>query len=340
MPAQTALERFLAEAPERAGRGPTKPSCEPAPFTMASFFMPVPLKHPQLDSKDQPKVMPIARYGRIYKRKRPTVPALPATPCPPGTRYCTHCKKAMPIEAFYTTSKRYICRWHHYHRVAQRIMVRKQEDPFDDISERAWSDMQELATLVGYSKINYDAHDFRDLLEHLQVPLEVDPRFAPIDPLLPMRPRNLAIITRRDFLVLRDIAESTSSRAQHILFVQAVNMVPRHADVGIPWDPFHNPDYRRADIDVHAVLESERANPPLVPIFDVLALHRERAKLPWPECKRPLLPAEHSPPPPPPRKPRMSRVEREQREMIPAFIDERPLPAIPLPDSHGPLYAS
>lgn len=255
---------------------------------MSSFFMPVPITHPQ---KDKEVFTNISRYGRIYKRKKPSQSlGHLGQRCPPGTRYCTHCRAPQPLEAFYTQSRRYICRKHHYERVKARIIMRFSEEELAYVADNAWLRVQKCWPLLGSKRLNYDAHDFMDLLSTLAIPLAMDPIFVPIDPARPLRPRNVAIITRTQLNLLVRIAENTSSRVQHIMFVQACNLVPRNADVGIPWNPFHDPDYQRVDIDLVPIIEAEKDIPLVCPTLDWMQeLKRDEAQAqrrPLPELSR------------------------------------------------------
>lgn len=288
-PLRTALEEELKPAAPAPAKAPPSLSlmCKPAGQTlimsagegcMSSFFMPVPIAHPQQDKKELTNV---TRYGRIHKRKRPSrTLGYMAQHCPPGTRYCTDCKKPMPENAFYPFLKRNVCRRHHYEQVVTRSIVRYNEQPLLFLADRAWFLLQEYWPLLGGpTRMNYDAHDVKDLIDNLKIPISVKPRFVPIDPARPMRPRNIAIVGDVQFHVLMKIAYNTSSRAQHILFAQSVNLVPPHADVGIPWNPFHDPDYRRVDIDVTPIIEEERGMQIAIPCKDyTLELQEEAAR--------------------------------------------------------------
>lgn len=256
--------------------------------TMASFFAPLPI----IQSSSVQEIMPegrsppppeallvskpvlttknndvwfVARYGRIYKRKAHSKVGYAHIPCPPGHRYCKECQKPMPLDKFYSNVKRYICRHHHYLRVNKRFRERVMTSDFEKMAEMAWLDLFRLCPLLGYAKAEYDRHDIKDLVINTKIPLSVHPRAMPIDPSIPLRPRNVAIVTSANMSLLVKIYTMTCSRAQYILLVQSLNLLPPNADAGVPWAPFHNPDYIREDIDVVPILEMEKHMPKELP---------------------------------------------------------------------------
>lgn len=207
----------------------------------------------------------VARYGRIYKRKAHSKVGYAHIPCPPGHRYCKECQKPMPLDKFYSNVKRYICRHHHYLRVNKRFRERVMTSDFEKMAEMAWLDLFRLCPLLGYAKTEYDRHDIKDLVINTKIPLSVLPRAMPIDPSIPLRPRNVAIVTSANMSLLVKIYTMTCSRAQYILLVQSLNLIPPNADAGVPWAPFHNPNYIREDIDVVPILEMEKKMPKELP---------------------------------------------------------------------------
>ena len=60
---------------------------------------------------------------------------------------------------------------------------------------------------------------------------------------------------------------------------QACNQLPFNADAGVPWEPFRDPAYLRADIDAMPFLLKERASPPERPVVDAIAAERTRLPL-------------------------------------------------------------
>jgi hypothetical protein len=203
----------------------------------------------------EPEVWHVARYGRIYKRKAPSKVGYAHIPCPPGHRYCK----------FYANVKRYICRHHHYLRVNKRFRERVLTSDFEKMAEIAWLDLFRVCPILGYAKADYDRHDIKDLVINTKIPLSVSPRAVPIDPSIPMRPRNVAIVSSANMSLLLKIYVMTCSRAQYILLVQSVNLLPTNADAGTPWDPFHNPNYVRQDMDVKPILDLENSRPKELP---------------------------------------------------------------------------
>lgn len=264
--------------------------------TMASFFAPLPVislsssnditlqedeKYPPLiashqgfTTTDKPKALTsskngdvwfVARYGRIYKRKAPSKTGYAHISCPPGHRYCKECQKPLPLDKFYTNVKRYICKHHHYLRVNKRFKERVMASDYERMAEMAWLDLFRICPVLGYAKADYDRHDIKDLVINTKIPLSVLPRAVPIDPSIPMRPRNVAILSSGNMGLLIKVYMLSCSRAQYILLVQSCNLIPPNADAGVPWAPYHNPDYMREDYDVGAILEKESKMPKELP---------------------------------------------------------------------------
>lgn len=229
--------------------------------TMADFFQPRPLKL-GADGKPLPKCVP--RYGRIYKRKpgdRIREKDCGQLKVAPGMRLCRMCKCLQPLEKFYSNVKRYICKYHHYQMVLGRKQVRFEGCAYESVAWDCWVALHELCPLLGYSHVNYDRHDIMDLMMKTEIPTFCRPRAIPIDPRIPMRPRNVAIVTEANFILIVHVLRQTLSVAQFVLLVQACNLLPENADVGTPWAPFQDASYRRAEIDVAPILEAERTCP-------------------------------------------------------------------------------
>ena len=51
--------------------------------------------------------------------------------------------------------------------------------------------------------------------------------------------------------------------------------MPPNADAGVPWDPFCDPKYKRAELDVIPSVEKERLSPPERPVVDAIAAERD-----------------------------------------------------------------
>ena len=256
--------------------------------TMASFFTHLPLISSDKDAETSQmnnEVWSVARYGRIYKRKAHSKVGYSHIVCPPGHRYCKECRKPMPIEKFYTNVKRYICRHHHYMRVNKRFRERVLTSDYEKMAEIAWLDLFRLCPMIGYAKADYDRHDIKDLVVNIKIPLSISPRAVPIDPSIPMRPRNVAIVSSVNMALLLKIYMLTCSRAQYILLVQACNLLPLNADAGMPWAPYANKDYIRQDIDVGPILLQESKMPRELPcvegVWQMMKDEEEHVK----ECK-------------------------------------------------------
>ena len=165
----------------------------------------------------------VARYGRIYKRKKHSVGlGFKPPPAPPGYRFCRKCGESRPECEFYTNIRRYICRKHHYERVRTRFKERMSADGAEPLrnAEAAWFDLRELCLQLGYDKVRYDRHDIKDLIANCNIPLSCRPRAVPIDPTRPLRPRNVAILQHSDVCLLIANYERTCSVTVYILFVQ------------------------------------------------------------------------------------------------------------------------
>ena len=205
------------------------------------------------------RVQPVARYGRLYKRKAPSARLWKATRgnAPPGTRFCRFCDDFIPLDRFYTQVTRYVCRKHHMEQVWAAEDRRVAADPTIAISNEAWIDLTLARALFGYECVNFSCGDMRMLMIHSGVPWGIQPRAMPIDPSLPMRPRNVAIVSQMTFSMLLELYQHTCSRALYIAHVQRCNLLPPHLDVSWPDNPFQDPAYRRVDIDVGPLLKAE-----------------------------------------------------------------------------------
>jgi hypothetical protein len=208
------------------------------------------------------RIIQVARYGRIYKRKAPTSHWKQIrTDAPPGMRFCRFCDGFQPLKAFYTRKTRNVCRKHHAERVFHADKARMERDPTDVGALDAWLTLRESQHLFGYVHLNYDRTDIRNLVVHTGIPWGIQPRAMPIDPSLPLRPRNVAIVSHSSFELLVRIFEHACSRALYIAQVQRCNLLPPHCDAGWPERPFHDPAYRRVDIDVGPLLHEELQGP-------------------------------------------------------------------------------
>lgn len=267
-----ALERFIRDE-EDAAAGPCNSQPVTSSGTVQDFFSanPIAIQHPTLDQNT--RELKVARFGRIYKRKAiSTSLVYKPPPCAPGFRFCRICNDVLPEEAFYTHIKRYVCRRHHYQRV-RRSFLKRASGPDGDLviaAEKAWIELINIRQMFGFSSAEYDRHDILDLIAKTNIPLSVDPMAVPIDPTKPMRPSNVAILRRKDKQFLMDLYSLTCSISCYIIFVQACNLIPPHADAGTPWDPFHDAEYMRKDIDVIPFLQKEQQGVRERPVFDAM----------------------------------------------------------------------
>ena len=202
----------------------------------------------------------VARYGKIYKRKAPSPVNSIKLNSPPGFRYCKLCDTHKPLSAFYTAVKRFVCRKCHKDRVLLRVAERIAEDPITGYCLAMWMRLGGLRAWFGYPKLQFDCTTMKDIVCHAQIPWFMKPMPCPIDPALPMRPRNVAFITKNAFYVLMKIWRHTSSRANYIAFVQRCNLVPPKFDVAFPCDAYHDPTYVRPIIDIGPIILEEQSN--------------------------------------------------------------------------------
>ena len=169
----------------------------------------------------------LSRYGRIYKRKSPGKLGYKCKQTSmPGHRYCKKCDALLPLEAFYKKPLRYICRRHHYLRVQQKREHQFEQNIFFNQSKIAWYQLLDDISIFGYDKIRYDRRDLQDILTHLNLPCKIYPSIIPIDPLKPLRPRNLAIVSNYAYNLAKKMYHYTPCRSAYIMFVQKSNLVP------------------------------------------------------------------------------------------------------------------
>jgi hypothetical protein len=224
---------------------------------MSSFFSVKPLV--ASGSSSQP-LQPVVRYGRVYKRKPPdhswrSNRALSISQ--PGFRMCRMCNKQLPLDQFYEGTKRYVCKQHHYQMVLRTTIKRFGECPYERVAWMSWLALHRVCPLLGYKHVNYDRHDLLDLMKATQIPLSCKPRAVPLDPRHPLFPRNVAVVSLTHMTLLMRVFEETASVAHYLLMVQRCNLLPETADVGRPREPFHDPQYRRAYVDVAPLLAQE-----------------------------------------------------------------------------------
>ena len=209
------------------------------------------------------KLISVARYGRVYKRKASWISHRTIKQrTPPGMRYCRMCDGFLPLGAFYTHIPRLVCREHHAKRVIATEQLRYGKDHSMNVGYQMWISLNRVRATLGYTCADYDAQDMRALVIHCGIPFGMNPRVLPIDPSLPLRPRNVAIVSKTSFDLILRMYEHMCSRALYIAQVQRCNLIPRHLDVGWPEFPTHNPRYQRKDMEVGGMLDQEMAMAP------------------------------------------------------------------------------
>ena len=280
MMAQTSLQRFMKNASlsTSAAKPPRKKPIE-TKETMTAFFVlnPTPINTPSISNDDTPAVVTsvvrkdvrdkdilVARYGKIYKRKAASPFSTLKLKCAPGLRYCKICDSHKPLADFYTLVKRFVCRKCHYERVYSRLkMKKKTHEKIDQhfLALYSWTVASIHRIWFGYAKLEFDCNTIEDIIVNSDIPWHIRPTPCPIDPSLPMRPRNVAILSSRAFQLLINVWEHTCSRGNYIAFVQRCNLVPRNFDVAFPCTPYQDVDYMRPIIDVAPILINEQEDP-------------------------------------------------------------------------------
>jgi len=238
------------------------------------------------------KEMKIARFGRIYKRKKPSKLGYQCLQKIDGYQFCKFCNANLPLSAFYVSCKRYVCRRHHYLRVRRRFLERAKEEDVLMLAYHNWHLLNGHRFWMGYDKLRYDLGDMRNIFQNLAsvLPLhDIKPCLIPIDFGVPMRPRNIAAVSNEASRFVLKFLTFLPSRAFYVALVQHLNLIPPNFDVGMPENPWHDPTYKRTDIDVPALFEELKTLPVEHQDVDVVREFLERASTPWLNCK--VLPA-------------------------------------------------
>ena len=146
-----------------------------------------------------------------------------------------------------------------------------------------WGSLLSSRFQLGYDKPRFDVTDIKDLIISAKIPLDVSPIVVPIDPSIPMRPRNVAIVSKRAYTMALDMYGFTCSRALFIGFMQRCNLLPPNFDVAWPTQPYHDPTYLRQDIDISAIWEEEKINKNADEIEDKIIMEEieKNDDVPW-----------------------------------------------------------
>lgn len=203
----------------------------------------------------------VMRFGRMYKRKIPSKLGYQYIQKIEGYRFCKFCNANLPLSAFYTSYKRYVCRRHHYLRVRKRTIEIFKENEIAKFASKSWLKLNENKFFLGYDKVRYDIGDIRLIFQHLAPMVQLDvlhPVIVPIDFTKRMRPSNVAAISYKAFNMLMDLMTFAPSRIIFIAFVQKVNLIPKNFDVSYPHAPFRDPNFCRQDIDLHSILDEDK----------------------------------------------------------------------------------
>jgi hypothetical protein len=209
----------------------------------------------------QERLLQVARYGRIYRRKSTSYwryGSAPFTNAPPGMRYCRFCKGYQPLSAFYTKVRRYICRKHHAERVRQIGRRLAEADPSEAVVDQCYSHFCNKALpLLGRHTALLDRTALRQLVLNAGIPWGCTPCPLPIDPDEQPIGRNVALVTHVSMQLILKVYGHTCSRALFIAHVQRCNLLPPTFDTARPDAPLHDPTYVRQDIDVGPLLAEE-----------------------------------------------------------------------------------
>jgi hypothetical protein len=238
------------------------------------------------------KEIRVTRYGRIFKRKSPSKYGFQySQTSKPGCRFCKFCNALLPLDAFYKVTKRYVCRAHHYLRVQLRRENDLKNDKYWNCAYSSWDMLKEfLPSYLGIEKVNFDKQDIKQILVTLDIPLRILPRFLPIDPSLPLRPRNIAIVSNRAFKLIVSLYKFSPVRPMYIYLVQRFNLIPKSFDVGNINNPYEDPNYVRDDIDVSELFKKEFiAGEECTPEFldrDIIEEYQNKGNVPWLTCEK------------------------------------------------------
>lgn len=229
----------------------------------------------------------VARFGRVYKRKKNSnIGYICKQKSTPGYRYCRFCDALLPEDAFYTNIKRYVCRKHHYRRVEDRKQERRRADSAELEAVQAWYALADKRFVFGYDKLRFDVGDVREILRHLKLPSEISPRIIPIDPTIPLRPRNLAIVSCAAFTKAFQLYSFVSSKALFVMFVQKCNLVPKNFDISNSKNPYEDPNYVREDADVYKIFMDEMNEKTESMDLDIIEEIEKDGVVPWLTCKQ------------------------------------------------------
>lgn len=231
----------------------------------------------------------VARYGKIHRKKTPSKFGYKCITNVPGYKFCKFCNAILPLEAFYVTTQRYVCRRHHYLRVRKRMKYLSSNFPEIKFAKTSWELLDSVKFYLGYDKLRYDLSDIQSIFKNLStiMPIyELEPVCVPIDFSIPMRPANVAVISKQAFLILTRILKFISLKPFYISFVQHMNVVPKNFDVGMPDAPWHDKNYVRQDYDVVEVWKMYKENnfPLEHQDNDIIQEFQMENKAPWQIC--------------------------------------------------------
>lgn len=298
----TALALFLHEDSENAQKNSDSESNEDdAGLTKTSsnvkilrdFFSvnPIQYSEPAMTSafNNQERKTLVYRNGKIFKRKPPSKYGYKYVHKGlPGHRFCKQCNKLLPLSAFYKNTSTYSCRAHHYLAVKKSRANQYVNNRPWYLAELSWNNFFKRAYTFGYSKLRLDKKDVSCIIKHLNLPLHIYPSILPIDPTLPLRPRNFAIVSQHTFKIATELYKVLPLRSLYIHLVQTANLVPKNFDIFNYDNPYADPDYVRVDYDISELIKQEVAANIQADSMDqdVIQEYREKGKVPWLECEK------------------------------------------------------
>lgn len=248
--------------PPKLIKAPIATTLKPLPFDDEMDYNNGLVNHGKIQIKAVP------RYGKIYKRKAQGNLGYKCLQPVEGYRFCKFCNANLPLTAFYATTKRYVCRRHHYLRVVKNIYDRAKKDDCFYLACHAKRKLACFKYQLGYDKIKYDVSDIAKILNHLSklIPIkQLHPVCVPIDYTLQLCAKdNIAVISCRAFTLLMRLHEFVPYKALYIAYVQRMNLIPLNFDTQYLKDPYHDPEYRRKQIDVSALFSSEFTSDPII----------------------------------------------------------------------------
>lgn len=228
------------------------------------------------------KMLIVSRYGKIYKRRLVPRLQLPKI-VPQGKRWCRMCEGFLDLDAFYSTSRRFVCKKHHSRESSLGWTKRFSREPssLQRNVNFTFDYMHKVFPTVGFEAPYCDITDIKLLVTHAGIPWELKPVVCPIDPCVPIWPHNLAIVSKNVFELLVELYMQSNSRALYIAYVQRCNLLPTNFDASLPVNPMHNAKFRRKEFDIAQLLQEEKSKPIELMDFVIMEEISKQGNVPW-----------------------------------------------------------